>query len=85
MIVWLWSASGPGRITGVTDDNHAARTAAAVCITSGRAESATVEAASLVLGVSSMTDFYQRTGTGWTGRRSERGVRWTPLAARLPA
>lgn len=86
MIVWLWSASGPGRFTGVTDDDHAARTAAAACITtSGRAESATVEAASLVLGVSSMTDFYQRTGTGWTGRRSGRGVRWTPLAARLSA
>ena len=85
MIVWLWSTSGPGRFTGVTDDDHAARTAAAAYITSGRAESATVEAASLVLGVSSMTDFYQCTGTGWTGRRSNWGVRWTPLAAGVPA
>jgi hypothetical protein len=83
--VWLWQASGPGRFTGITDDDRAARTAAARCLASGQAQSATVEAATLVLGVSSVTDDYERTGTGWTGRRSDRGVRWTPLASRLSA
>lgn len=85
MIVWLWSASGPGRFTGITGDDQAARTAAARCLASGQAETATVKQASLVLGVSSLTDFYQCTGTGWTGRLSDRGVRWTPFAAGIPA
>ena len=79
-MVWLGEAGGPGRFRGVSEDENAARLAAAECITSGRAETAAVEAASLVLGVSSLVDFYQRTGTGWTGRRSSRGVRWTALA-----
>jgi transcriptional regulator with XRE-family HTH domain len=34
----------------------------------------------LVLGVASVMDAYQRAGVGWTGRRSDRGVYWTPLA-----
>jgi hypothetical protein len=85
VIVWLWQAGGPGRFTGVTDDDHAARQAAARCITSGQADTATVEAAALVLGVSSLLDFYQRTGTGWTARRSGRGVCWVPFAPGVPA
>lgn len=80
MLVWLWEADGPGRFRGVSDDENAARLAAGACITSGQAESAVVEAASLVLGVSSLVDFYQRTGTGWTGRRSARDVCWVPLS-----
>jgi hypothetical protein len=85
LLVWLWEADGPGRFRGVSDDENSARLAAAECITSGRADTATVEAASLVLGVSSLVDFYQHTGTGWTARRSGQGVYWTPLAAGIPA
>ena len=85
MLVWLWEADGPGRLRGVSGDEKAARLAAARCITGGQAETATVEAASLVLGVSSMTDFYQRTGTGWAARRSGQGVCWIPLVAGIPA
>jgi hypothetical protein len=82
MIVWLWSASGPGNYSGVTGDDQAARNAASECIVNGHAKTATVEQASLALGVSSLTDTYQRTGTGWTGRRSDRGIRWTRLTRR---
>ena len=86
MIVWLWSANGPGEFSGVTGDDHAARLAVAQCITSGHADRATVEAASLVLGAPSLTDTYRKTGTGWTARRSGRGgVCWVPLAAEIPA
>lgn len=85
LIIWLWSAADPGKFSGVTDDDHAARLAAARCITSGQAETATVEAASLVLRVSSLTDFYHRTGIGWTARRSDWGVCWVPLATGIPA
>jgi hypothetical protein len=79
VIVWLWDAGGPGTFRGITGDEDSARRAAAHCITSGKAETATVEAASLMLGVSSLTDCYQRTGTGWTARRSSAGVRWAAL------
>jgi hypothetical protein len=75
VIVWLWQASSPGMFRGVTGDDRAARRAAAECITSGQAETATVEAASLMIGVSSLTDCNHRTGTGWTARRSGAGVR----------
>ena len=85
MMVWLWRANGPRNYSGVTDSDHAARRAAAECITNGQAETAIVEAASLVLGVSTMTDFYQRTGTGWTACDSDKGVCWVPLAAGIPA
>lgn len=85
MIIWLWSAAAPGKFSGVADDDHAARLAAAKCITSRQAETATVEVASLVLGVSSLTDGYRRTGIGWTARRSDHGVCWVPLAAGMPA
>lgn len=85
VIVWLWQANGPGQFRGVSDDDYAARHAAAECLTSGRADTATVEAASLVLGVSSLTDCYRRTGTGWTAHRSGREVCWVPLATEIPA
>jgi hypothetical protein len=74
MIVWLWQAGGPGKFRGITDDRAAARRAAANCITRGAAETATVEAASLVIGASSLTDCYRPTGTGWTARRAGTGV-----------
>jgi hypothetical protein len=79
VIVWLWQASGPGTFRGITGDDDAARRAAAWCITSGAAETATVEKASLTIGVSSLADCYHRTGTGWTARRSGVGVRWAAL------
>ena len=79
MIVWLWEASGPGKFRGITGDDRAARRAAGQCITSGAADTATVEAASLTIGVSSLADCYHRTGTGWTARRSGAGVRWADL------
>jgi hypothetical protein len=79
VIVWLWQASGPGKFRGITDDRDAARRAAAGCITSGKAETATVERASMVIGASSLTDYYQPTGTGWTARRNGARVRWTAL------
>jgi len=81
VIVWLWEASGPGKFQGITGDDHAARRAAAHCITSGAAETATVEAASLMIGVSSLTDCYHRTGTGWMARRSGAGLCWEALTA----
>jgi hypothetical protein len=81
MIVWLWDAGGSGQFRGVAGDDHAARRAAAQCITSGAAETATVEAASLMIGLSSLTDCYHRTGTGWTARRSGAGVGWAALTA----
>jgi hypothetical protein len=79
LTIWLWSATGPGTFSGVTDDDHAARLAAARCIASGQAETATVEQASLVIGVASLTDTYCRTGAGWAGRRSGAGVAWSPF------
>ena len=81
MIVWLWQASGPGQFRGVNGDRDAARRAAAGCITSGAAQTATVEAACLVIGTSSLADCYRPTGTGWTARRSGAGVRWAALTA----
>jgi hypothetical protein len=85
LLVWLWEADGPGRFRGVSDDEDEARQAAARCLISGQAQTASVEAATLALGVSSVEDAYQRAGVGWTGRRTDRGVRWTPLAPGVPA
>jgi hypothetical protein len=81
VIVWLWQASGPGQFRGVTGNSEAARRAAAQCIASGAAETATVEAAGIMIGVSSLTDCYHRTGTGWTARRSGPHIRWAALTA----
>ena len=78
MLLWLWDAD---HCHGIADDETRARQAAARCLISGQAQRATVEAASLVLGVSSVMDAYQRAGVGWTARRTGRGVYWTPLSA----
>jgi hypothetical protein len=85
VIVWLWDASGPGTFRGITGDDGTARRAAAQCITSGKADTATVEKASLTIGMSSLTARYIRTGTGWTARRSGGRVRWAALTARRQA
>jgi len=79
MLLWLWQASGPENYTGVTDNDQTARVAAGAVLISGHAEMATVEAATLALGVSSVEDAYQRAGVGWTGRRTDRGINWVPL------
>jgi hypothetical protein len=81
VIVWLWEASGPWQFRGITGDDRAARRAVAQCLTSGQAEMAIVEAASLMIGVSSLADCYRRTGTGWTARRAGARVCWAALAA----
>lgn len=81
MILWLWQASGPGNFSGITGDEQAACRAVSECIAAGQAQTATVEAASLVLGVPSLADAYRRTGTGWAARRTCRGIYWTPLRA----
>jgi hypothetical protein len=81
VIAWLWQASGPGHFRGVTGDRDAARRAAAGCITSGAADTATVQAANLAIGASSLTDCYQPTGIGWTAHRGGAGVRWAALTA----
>lgn len=78
MLLWLWDAD---RYHGVAGDETRARQAAAKCLISGQAQMATVEAGSLTLSASSMTDTYIRSGIGWTARRTERGVYWTPLVA----
>jgi hypothetical protein len=44
-------------------------------LTAGKAETAIVEAASLAIGASSLTGCYRTTGTGWTARRTDAGVR----------
>lgn len=81
VIVWLWEASGPGQFRGVTGDRDAARRAVVGCITSGAAQTATVQAASLVIGAASLTDCYRPTETGWTARRRGTGVCWSALTA----
>ena len=50
-------------------------------LTVGKAETAIVEAASLAIGASSLTDCYRTTGTGWTARRSGACVCWAALTA----
>ena len=74
MIIWLWDTE---QARGITDDPAQARDAAQAQMGDGTAR---VEQAVFTLGAESLTDGYRRTGSGWTGRRSDRGVYWTPLA-----
>jgi hypothetical protein len=79
VIVWLWDA-GSGR--GVTDDESRARRAAEALIRTGRADTARVERAFLVAGLSVLTSGYARTGHGWTAQPRPGGlIRWVPLPA----
>jgi hypothetical protein len=79
VILWLWDASEPGHCIGVTDNDAKAREAAEACIASGKASSARVEGAHLVLGLA-LTSVYERTGMGWAAQRRDSGVSWVPFA-----
>jgi hypothetical protein len=81
VIVWLWDAHGPDcSASGVSDDKKRARQAARESLRRTGAEVALVEQAYIALELGTLAFGYQRTGTGWTGRRNQRGaVRWQPL------
>ena len=82
MTVWLWDACGSDRRgLGVTDDETTARLAAEACLRSGGADTARVERALLMSGARGLTPGYQRTGRGWTARRRDGRVTWTPFSA----
>jgi hypothetical protein len=84
MIVWLWAACGPARNgIGITDDEARARQAAETFLGTGQASSARVEMARAYLGVRTLTSGYERTGRGWTARRRDGRVTWTPFTAEL--
>lgn len=80
MIVWLWDATEPGRCHGISDDEARARKHAETCIRDGRATTARVEQARLMVGGFWLTAHYQRTGTGWSAHEGSGGVTWVPLA-----
>jgi hypothetical protein len=84
MILWVWDACGPGHCGGVTDNDARARQAAEACITSGQASTAKVEGARLAIGPA-LTSVYARTGHGWTARRRDNRITWTPFTADLAA
>ena len=68
MIVWLWDASGPAAaMCGAAGTAEAARRAAGSELTSGRAETARLEQAALVIG-RELTYDYCPTGRTWTAR-----------------
>jgi hypothetical protein len=79
VIVWLWDA---GSARGVTDDESRARRAAEAFMRSGRADTARVEKALAVTGISALASGYLRTGHGWTAQPRRDGlIRWVPLPA----
>lgn len=80
MMVWLWDADRDARRSrGVARDEQRAMAAAGQCILAG-APSARVEAARITMEQPALSWSYERTGTGWQGRRHGRGVKWEPLA-----
>ena len=83
MIVFLWDACEPGRFHGVTDDETRARQAAEARLLDGRASTAQVEMAHAVLGITTLTSGYRRTGNGWQAQRggARSGITWEPFAA----
>lgn len=80
MIVYLWDAPGPAyRGRGISGSLAAALEAAGVCVASGRASSARVEAARLGTCARTLEPRYERTGQAWLARRAESGrIRWEP-------
>ena len=79
MTVWLWEA---GSTCGVTSDGTRARRAAAAFLRAGGGNEARVEEAFLASGARTLAMVYDRTGTGWSARRSRGGrIAWTPLRA----
>jgi hypothetical protein len=81
MLLWLWDASNPGQYHGVTDNETSARKAAETYINNGQATVARIEPAHLVMDGWWLHSRYQRTGTGWTARRSGRGVCWVQVTS----
>lgn len=81
VFVWLWDADGPLRTgRGVSGDEKGARRAAAAFLAAGHAKAARIEQAVAVIGVTALTDGYQRTGNGWQASASGEAVTWEPLA-----
>jgi hypothetical protein len=78
--VWLWDA---GKWCGVGNSDRAAVAAAEACIASGAAGTARVELARLVLSPR-LEPGYERSGTGWTGRRDGGRIAWTDLSDLAP-
>ena len=82
MIVWIWDASGPDAdACGVAGTAEAAREAAGALVTSGRAVSARVEQAAVVLGTT-LSYGYCPTGRAWHARLDDGRLTWT--RAQLP-
>jgi len=65
----------------VTDDEARAHLAAEACLRSGAADTARVESALFMSGARVLTPGYRRTGHGWTARRRDGQVTWTPFSA----
>ena len=80
MIVWIWDASGPATdACGVAGTAEAACNAAGKLIADGRAETAHVEQAALVLGYA-LTYDYCPTGRAWQARLDAGCLTWTRAA-----
>jgi hypothetical protein len=79
MVLWLWDVQGPAHFCGVTDSDIRAREAAEACVTGACTDTALVEKARLVLGMT-LTSDYERTGNGWRLSRDCAGrISWLPF------
>lgn len=81
MLVYLWSASDPGRFSGVSDSETRARQRAEYCLQTGQASVAFIEQAFLVTSATTLTHCYERTGNGWRALQNAGGITWTSLRA----
>lgn len=78
MIVWIWDASGPAvGACGVAGTAEAARSAAGSVLAAGRAETARVERAVLVISTGPLTYDYWPDGHTWTARLNAGRAAWT--------
>ena len=83
MIVWIWDANGPAAdACGVAGTAEAARRAAGSLLTSGRAEAAHIEQATIVIGCT-LTYDYCPTGQAWAARLESGSPTWV-LVPSLP-
>jgi hypothetical protein len=79
MIVWIWDATGPAAdACGVTGTADAARRAAGMLLTSGQADAAHVERATIVIG-STLSYDYWPTGQAWDARLEAGRPTWVPV------
>ena len=80
MHVWVWDAINPGNMGGVCGEEARAREVVSEFLAGGRATTAIVELASLVLGGGGFETCYERMGRGWTARRNRNGrIMWRRL------